>query len=322
MWMVSLLLAGCGPDYALGDVPLHGGTEEQRLTVRLELLRLEDWIGDDVRLRAVAFDHLGRHAGRYSRATRKVLIDQQLPLFELPEVTRHEVGHAVGHQRDLDDARDYEDAFHLLSEFPKGYPERRRNSEGLALLLETTPFRLATQCGASAVTEHRTFLLQEAWTQAVGGTVERVVVGERPVTSSGIDEVEVYDDRYVVVHLSSSPQVHTLDLDDGSWVGEPPSTAVPASRGRGPSFPDQRAGRAETVSGPGVVAGRYLEPVPSGPLVSYDGEPWRWAVPSCLGTDETLFVADGWAGSAWVEGRQLHVALLEPVDGSLAMVGW
>jgi hypothetical protein len=97
--MLWITLAACRPDHPLTEVPIEGGTEDQQELVRQTLLELEDSIGPGrVELRRIDIRPLEGRAGSYHAGTRTIELGERQ---DLPDILRHEVCHALGHQQDL-----------------------------------------------------------------------------------------------------------------------------------------------------------------------------------------------------------------------------
>jgi hypothetical protein len=101
---VTPLLWNCTPrTFPLGEVPIVGGSRDQREAVRDALLAFDAAVGPGrVQLSEVVFDSEGAAdaAGRYSTKRSRIALAPDLgPL--IPDVVRHELCHAIDHQEML-----------------------------------------------------------------------------------------------------------------------------------------------------------------------------------------------------------------------------
>lgn len=101
--LLALALAGCTTAFDLPDVPIKGGTEEQREEARAELLDFDAWVGEDrVQLSKIEFEPLGGTlGGTYEPKRQIVSVEPSVELHDVRGIIRHELCHALDHTEDL-----------------------------------------------------------------------------------------------------------------------------------------------------------------------------------------------------------------------------
>lgn len=161
----------------LPDVPIEGGTAEEREAVHAELLEIDRWLGPGrlrlhvVRIEAVAPPYGGKYVG-----DGVVLLDDDLEgTLEIRTVTRHEVCHA------LDDAEDQSGPpMGVLDQIAESLETSEAirdlsasgwRAEAFAQTCEITPFvthLLATRCPEDdpRIAEIASWLLDRVWTES------------------------------------------------------------------------------------------------------------------------------------------------------------
>ncbi len=154
----ALLLMGCGPRYALDEVPIEGGTAEQQAVVAAELLRFEQWSGAGrvslvgVELTDGTASWEAEQEGRYNRITTKIQVSGDLQPESMALTLRHELCHALDVQENLlkGDVAAFDavvdrverEADHPLHEHRVGSRSRRR-AEVFAYLCQLGPLATA-----------------------------------------------------------------------------------------------------------------------------------------------------------------------------------
>jgi hypothetical protein len=144
---VPLVVAGCTL-YELDEVPIDGGTPEQRDAVRRELARFETWTGPGrVRLREIRFVDQVSNAedlnGRYMWPIPRIELDTGLSVFGTAQMTRHELCHALDRQEDLARSTSLLDG--VVDRLEPGWPDglyqtkREELSEAMAELCDEGP---------------------------------------------------------------------------------------------------------------------------------------------------------------------------------------
>ncbi len=103
---LMLLISACAPRYDVEEVPILGGTVEQRAAVTEALGDFERWIGSGrIQLSKVVLDGPAldkkEAQGFYGTQFDSILLDDELPLRRLKMMLRHELCHAVEHQEHL-----------------------------------------------------------------------------------------------------------------------------------------------------------------------------------------------------------------------------
>lgn len=125
LWSLLVALAvapACRAEsFHLGDVPIEGGTAEQRRAARAELDRLADAFTTPPELSLVRFDEVDGFYGAYRHRDRRVRVDLSVEPESVAGVVRHEACHALYEQistleldsadaeRVVDDAADIDD---------------------------------------------------------------------------------------------------------------------------------------------------------------------------------------------------------------------
>jgi len=329
---LAATLAGCTADYSLLDVPIRGGTEEQRQIVRAELDRTAAWLGTDyVRLSGVRLRALRGMWGGYHVGKRLILVDPDgLPTQYIHRVVRHEVGHAVDYQARLRQGggHDFRSAYDLLG--PPGGSAHGdfddENAEGFAELFELGPLVMglaASECGPepAPVVEHRDLFVEEVWQGLLPASRDVVAVFQLPPGET-LGGIQTYDGRYLDVAFSSSLDWAVLDLQTMTWSDRRPGSAEQSGY-YGPSTPDPAQPGMWTTRGEGGIAATAkadagIFGVPDSEFPGYvvrshaTGGEWAWLDPPCMTPDDQLFVAGGEAGMVWEEDGKVYVAFVVP----------
>lgn len=95
---------GCHERFSLDDVPIVGGTDDQRALVRERLAEFEADAGvGRLTLQAVVFDSLDDPIGSFNRRTDRIELSDQLDPSVLALVLRHELCHALDFTEQLVD---------------------------------------------------------------------------------------------------------------------------------------------------------------------------------------------------------------------------
>jgi hypothetical protein len=150
--VVALLLVGaCEARVPLSDVPIVGGTAEQREAVRDELAAFDGWVGPDrLQIVEVRFADLDPVVlGQFRPSQDDVKLNRDLAIGEVRWVVRHELCHALDYAEGL--VEQPSPLFdHLVTQLKgqAGPTDRARRSEVLAEACNVGPFgaeALATQ---------------------------------------------------------------------------------------------------------------------------------------------------------------------------------
>jgi hypothetical protein len=184
--VAAFVLAGCAQRYALDEVSIEGGTDEQRSAILAELERFERWIGAGrVELAGIEVSEgpggqLKDHAGRYDRLTARIQLSGDLHPSVFPLTLRHELCHALDAQENLlvrpvpafDDvaSRILHDEDHPLNG-NLGSGRRRHRAEVFAYVCQQAPLGtalLARPCPGESdeYAEVATWINDKAWTAA------------------------------------------------------------------------------------------------------------------------------------------------------------
>jgi hypothetical protein len=102
-WTLLGMWTGCKPLAPLSEVPLLGGSQEQRALVSEQLAAFEGWSGPErVQLRSIRFvEQEGSHLGRYHLRQKRIELAPHLTGDTLAVTLRHELCHALERQEDL-----------------------------------------------------------------------------------------------------------------------------------------------------------------------------------------------------------------------------
>jgi hypothetical protein len=312
-----LLANGCSRAYPLSEVPIEGGTEEVRAIVELELEFFQEAIEPHtVELSRIIIgdgEPAGELWGQYRSNTRRVLLDEAMPVEDVSVVVRHELCHALDYQAGLGDkSHEAIDAYaERLSNLPnsglsRDDPPRQRRSEALARICEVGPTVAAAasvSCPSESplLVELASFALTEIWLGVPPGPPP--VPQEPPVSFAPPDapflafELQPTEDpdllQLEIAHLGEDPPPYTLDLQTGAQV-EPEPEVAPADNAEEvvpPGPPLERTFLLEAVGWPDLAAMTVFLDIkafpidePGGPrerMLWWDGERWS-AVPLCL----------------------------------------
>src|SRR5687767_4147100 len=96
-------LLGCYQRFDLSDVPIVGGTDEQRAVVREELEAFDRDVGPGrLRLSAVVFASLTDDRRGFSNGpTNRIRIEEELVPEDLGRIVRHELCHQLDRDEEL-----------------------------------------------------------------------------------------------------------------------------------------------------------------------------------------------------------------------------
>lgn len=136
---LPLVVAACARGLPLSEVPVVGGTEEQRAEARAELEAFEGWVGDGrVRIVRVEFD-TATPGGSYTNWSRIVRLSSTLEAGWVRIFVRHELAHALDYQQsDLSFTLPALQA--LAEELPTGDDGEGGQREAFARACEIGPF--------------------------------------------------------------------------------------------------------------------------------------------------------------------------------------
>jgi len=311
-WWSALLLClavGCGPTYGLAEVPISGGTAEERAVIRETLLQFDQWTGGGrVELRSVTVEAAGAEvAGVYQR-NKRITLRPGMALYYLAESVRHELCHALDHQEGFpSEDRGFEvlhDAFlqHGAASHEVGASDKRRAREGFALHCEQGPWT-----GALAAQDcddlPRIDAAQASWMAAhvwsgvgVRPSLEREVVEGEPVVLDSLLAVLVTENGTLAAGKHDGEMV----FFDGPDFAPPPehpsgSSATPPAGTFVVDVVGQEGGHAVALAPVGPEDVEML-------LGTGDGVRWGPMTDGCRRTDERFFtVGQGQLGSAWLD---------------------
>jgi len=145
---VLQVLMACTRTFPLPEVPVVGGTAEQRAQVAAELVDFDEQIGTErLFLSEVRFEPLD-FEGLIHLTSRRIALDDNLDGGRLDHVLRHELCHALDYSEDL--AQIDQDFFDELGEAVAGAEDSRIDEVSLdARSLRSEA--LATYCGVGAL---------------------------------------------------------------------------------------------------------------------------------------------------------------------------
>lgn len=334
--MSLLLAAGCAGRVELPDVPIEGGTAEQRELVRHALLQFDEQAGPGrVVLRSVhIYDIDDEDIGGQYIASR-VRLDEALGDGELMESTFHELCHALDLQHEL--LRGSNSVIDELTDGMKTYdPELDKGSarhETFARFCALGPLaaialaedrwgalserydwydrRLRTDLGA--------WLLDEVWQGRIELDTYTWTSGDsvRATFYSGSSKLSGTADPRVV-HVQTDDEATHADLYTGAEVESdlPPAAAptTPPPGMVGPSFdPDRNAGWPEGPWVGFVTWSAYHLMFIDQMWVYHDGETWYELDPE--GELSGSFVADDQLWMSWyASDTKMHWAPLSDGD--------
>lgn len=336
-WLVvASLIVGCKPRVPLSEVPITGGTKEQRDAARAELLDFEGWVGAErVRLAEVRFEDLPKEGqGLWDERRARVTLDEEVA--DLGRTLRHELCHALDSAEDLSEGRP------ALKSLGAPYTAADVTSakqeawmESFAEVCELGPVAAAIAQASSCVDDHEELL------QALGYTIQEVWIGQPmpPALLVGdtlggfeFDQLLGTVESYTVLPTTDPEFLHlVISLDAGvteiqvdAQTGEQaPRTIEPVERVLEPpsglaGVPSKVLKRVGWPEGPGAAVVEYVIPEhpPLSPrLAMHDGTEWRPVAKICpweKGVDVDLFTAQGQVWYAWDEDDILHwVPLLD-----------
>ena len=294
---VCLLFFACQQKVPLSEVPIRGGTEEQRALLEAELAAYEDAIGPDrVALRYVELvdEVLGDDfvEGVY-RGKKVILLDKDSD--SLTRILRHELCHAVDHADHLTRRPDplldelsaavFSQSATLALVWRLSYKTaREQRGEAMSILCELGPLALSAltdPCPEDSLLarEAADWLMREVYREYV--PLEPLSLAEAPVVT-----LEGWDDgASSIVSASTEPGVVIArsDSDFDDW-----QVAADIETGE---LLDTTALPVEDIAEAPILRGVYLADVvgfPEGPAAAIGA-----VLPSPLeGDDERLFVYD------------------------------
>ncbi len=186
--LLAVTLIGCATCPPLGDVPIDGGTADQRATVGQELSSLEGALAlytcvDHVRIGGFFRPDRG---GSYDRLTRRVALLDELETEDLPKVLRHEVCHAVDLQNGL--VKDDEESFFYA--VPPDVTDHKLPNEAFAdtcsLGQDTLLALWGVECAGDPDLRAAQLVSEQVW---VEDEVPDPVAALEPVASIGLRDV-------------------------------------------------------------------------------------------------------------------------------------
>lgn len=312
---LALLLSGCAQRFDLDQVPIEGGTPEQRAAVREGLARFEADAGPGrIQLKQIAFEPLeGWTAGSYTRRSDKVEIEEELSPEGVLRVLRHELCHVLDFTEELVDQPSplFDGLADGLSDPDLGLlpidgmrSEREQRSEALARFCDLGPLALsalADRCPnePAAVGDVADWLLLHIWRDYVSPENVGSLPPPRAEWDAGprdgppksfiIDAVA--DPAILWISVGSSDAdwaSEYVDRETGEpWDGPFPG-GFPAGDGVPPGLPppeDARLGLwAGWPDGPGASIA-YINLYHLGEtqrLLASDGGPWGFVATSCV----------------------------------------
>lgn len=181
----AMLLASCDQRHPLLDVPVAGGTAEQRADIAEELERFERWVGPGrVELPRIEVVDDPDHAGSYNRLNGAITLSAGLDGPALQSSLRHELCHGLDAQGGLlDDAEPAFDELASAIEDDESHPlhgwlgssRRSHRAEVFAYVCEEAPLGTAL-LGAPCSGESTGYADVAAWITDTAWTGEPDVV--------------------------------------------------------------------------------------------------------------------------------------------------
>lgn len=327
---------GCSSRLALPDVPISGGTSEQRAAAATELAEFDRWVGAGrLQIAGVEFRPLPDNLnGRYYRAWKAVDLDETLEPDQVRLSLRHELCHALDRSDELMDDLSLFQAFgDSLYDREQGHLDshasrRGRRSEALAVLCESGPLgaaALSTPCpGDPDVADLFEYVASEVWaayeppTPSLGTAVVTAAYVGEPWTSFDI-EPTASPERVDLTTVTGTLEVLVqLDLatgdrilgewaDIGSTVVDVPDALPP--EGEVHSLVGWSTGPVAGVIDLAVRGqGDFMER-----MLWYDGDRWTTVPDECMALDRAqteFFTADDRVWYAWGDGLTVSWAPL------------
>jgi hypothetical protein len=329
---LALLLAACRPRFPLSEVPITGGTQEQRDLVRDELLDFEGWVGHDrVHLAEVRIEDIKEgYDGLWHAKKSLIRLDEEAS--NLRQTARHELCHALDTAEDLSSGRP------LLKSLGQVYTsfdediDRKPRREAFAEVCDLGPLA-TTLAQSSTCADDNPELLQalgytdeEVWTarplpaaRSPGEPMGGFDLGQLPEPVTGYLVLSTSDPGFLFFNLAfeeggTQAQVDAVTgemvfptLEGGERAVEPPGGLT--------SF-QYVLWRVGWPTGPGAAI--LLYSIPDHPplwprLAMHDGTQWRPVPQTCpweTGVGADVFTAQDRVWYAWDEGQIVHWAPL------------
>lgn len=214
-WCLVVVLGGAGCRFVpLAEVPVDGGTDEQRAIVQEVLDEIDRTLGLDVELRKIRFANVDEHRyGAYNSVTKTVRLGFEIEEEVLRFTLRHEICHAVDFQNDLsmtDEALDPVATWYRARDWMHQERTRPARKEAFALGCGEGAAMLEAVAGACDddpewVTDLAAQLGEDVWSRH-----EPVEVAWRSTVPYGLDNAIGLVDHEVVL-LDDQGELHVFD---------------------------------------------------------------------------------------------------------------
>jgi hypothetical protein len=337
---IAVLTAGCTDRVSLLDVPIVGGSNEQREAAEAELRAFDDAVGPGrLTITSVVFKDLGDFQGRYSLAWGRVALDDDLDPVLVRTNVRHELCHGLDYAENLlnrpvasfdDFGADLFDPEDGRLDYRRG--ARGRRSEALAQVCELGPFgamALSEPCPGESELEAdlASWVASNVWRDfdaSVGWPAPEALASSDYAPQgawAGFTLFPTVAPSRVGLNVGYDEVVASLDVD--LYTGDPAlgAPAEPALNAMEPPLTGLPLGADFTLalgwpSGPGVaVIELPITGLRTGVarLIASDGDGWGLVGDGCLDDDTRrwgIFTADDRVWYSWGDGLTVSWAPL------------
>jgi len=319
--MFTLLLLACRPSVPLSEVPIEGGTAEQRADVRTGLLAFDEAAGSGrVTLRTIRIGQLDGYAGSYDHFYRRIDLDEDTTNFTF--VLRHELCHALVEAEELLDPvpaviAEARDGLFSSVRNPNGsggYDTEDFETETVANFCESGPSGAAS---AASVIDGGPLDADPELRRRLGAwLLDEIWQGQPPLPPLLLDPADVIASEAATTELrpTEDPSV-VADLFDGRtfdlYTGAAVAADLPAVGSEesvapglaGAYYDDDGGSRVGIAGGTSafIVTWDLYHLGSLSAFLANPGDGWRLVGDGSAHLPRTVFTADGEVWTSWME---------------------